>query len=301
MVLSELLSIKETLFLDSAMGTEIHRAGIPVPLPLWSAHALMAAPHVVRNIHWFNLHAGADILTTNTFRTNIRTLRRAGLEHAWEELNLKAVEFAFEARDRYRETRPVLVAASIAPVKDCYSPQLTPPSAELQEEHAMQAQLLALTGVDFFLIETMPTIREAVAAVAACKAAGKEFAVSFVTDEKGALLSGEPLEEAVRTVSEYGPTALLVNCVSAKDIHVPLRILSRSSVVPVGCYANIGTPAPTGSDMCADVSIDAFSDAALQWKEIGARIIGGCCGTTPEILRAFISRLSPPSHIGIIV
>jgi S-methylmethionine-dependent homocysteine/selenocysteine methylase len=299
MVLSELLSIKEIVFLDSAMGTELHRAGVPVALPLWSAHALTAAPHVVRNIHWFNLQAGADILTTNTFRTNIRTLRRAGLEQKWEELNMKAVEFAFEARDRYRETRPVLVAASIAPVEDCYSPQLTPPSAELDEEHAMQARLLALTGMDFFLVETMPTIREAVAAANACRETGKEFAVSFVCDAKGALFSGEPLDDAVRAVTDFGPTALLVNCVSAMDMHVPLRILARSTEIEFGCYANIGTPTTTGRDIHADVSTEEFSDAARTWKDLGARLIGGCCGTTPEHLRAVTARLSPPLPIGL--
>jgi S-methylmethionine-dependent homocysteine/selenocysteine methylase len=294
MLLSEFLSIKETLILDGAMGTALERSGVSIALPLWSATALRTAPFVVRNIHWFYLSAGADILTTNTFRTNIRTLRRAGLLEEWEELNLKAVEFAFEARDRYRETRPVLVAASIAPVEDCYSPDRTPHDVQLEVEHFAQAEFLARTGIDFFLIETMPTVREALAAARACRQTGKEFAVSFVCDASGSLLSGEPLEDAVFAVSQTGPAAILVNCISAKNAHVPLAILARHSLVPFGCYANVGAPTATGSDIRHDVTRNEFAESALHWKQLGARIIGGCCGTTPEHIKAVNHKLHPP-------
>lgn len=293
MQLSNQLSRKPVVVLDGAMGSELHRHGVDVALPLWSAHALLRAPHLVRNIHFWNLHAGADVLTANTFRTNARTLHSAGIADRWEELNLKALEFAYEARERYRAARPVTVAASIAPVEDCYRPDLTPSDAELEEEHGRQAELLALMGAELLLVETMPTAREARIAAHACAATGREFAVSFVCTAEGALLSGENLADAVRAVLPLGPTAMLVNCVSAASMHAPLVRLREASTAPIGCYANIGTPSAEGTHMRQDVSDDAHVDAAARWVELGARIVGGCCGCSPALLARIAGRIAP--------
>jgi S-methylmethionine-dependent homocysteine/selenocysteine methylase len=293
MLLSAQLARKPLVMLDGAMGTELHRHGVDLSLPLWSANALIRAPHLVRNIHFWYLHAGADVITANTFRTNIRALDAAGLGARWEELNLKAVEFAFEARERYRAARPVTVAASIAPVEDCYCPHLAPSDAALEDEHGRQAELLALMGAELLLAETMNSAREAAAAARACAATGREFAVSFVCDAEGALLSGEPLRDAVDAVRPHGPVAMLVNCVSARDMHVPLALLLETAAMPAGCYANVGPPLADGMRMRHDVASGAHADAAARWAAMGARIIGGCCGTTPELLAHIAGRLAP--------
>ena len=294
MTLTELLGQKRLLILDGAMGTELHRQGVDTGLPLWSANALGQAPHVVRNIHYFYLHAGADILTTNTFRTNLRTLRRRGMEDRWEELNLKAVEFAFEARDRYRSDRPVLIAAGLAPVEDCYSPELVPSGQQLREEHGRQAELLAHAGADFFLIETMLDIREAVIAAQACADTSKQFAVSFVTDNSSKLLSGETLSDAVSAVEALSPAALLVNCVSARHIVHVFEMLKSAATVPVGAYANTGTPEP-GEQASLNVESDPehFLSETEKLVTAGAALVGGCCGTTPDYIRAIARRFSP--------
>lgn len=304
MQLTELLANRALLVLDGAMGTELLRQGVDLSAPLWSANAIIRAPHLVRNLHYHYLHAGADIITTNTFRGNQRALRKAGMEARWEEINLRAVEFAFEARERYRPTRPVLVAGGLAPVEDCYRPEDVPPQEELREEHRKQAALLAMFGVDILLAETMMTVREAAAAAEACALTGKEFAVSFVTDPSGRLLSGESLLEAVSAVSPFGPAALMLNCVSAANMRgafTTLREAVASTAPPVGvsspacgCYANTGDPGPMGEDAIRrDVDAQAFAEAADDWVRDGARIVGGCCGTTPAFIEALVRRHVP--------
>ncbi|MBE0645768.1 MAG: homocysteine S-methyltransferase family protein [Bacteroidetes bacterium] len=294
MLLTELLAQRTLLILDGATGTELLRQEVDLAPPLWSANAILRAPHLVRNIHYHYLNAGADIITTNTFRSNLRALRKAGMEDRWEEVNLRAVEFAFEARERFRPARPVLIAGGLAPVEDCYRPEDVPPDAELREEHSRQAALLAMLGVDFLLAETMMTAREARAVAEACAATGKEFAVSFVTDATGVLLSGEPLSEAVEAVVPHGPTALLVNCVAAGDMHPAFHALRAISPVPCGCYANTGHPGPLGEDAIRrDVDVEGFVRASRAWVDEGARIIGGCCGTTPDHIEALVRQYLP--------
>ncbi|MDH7516382.1 MAG: homocysteine S-methyltransferase family protein [Bacteroidota bacterium] len=283
---------KHTVILDGAMGTELGRRGVDIGLPLWSTHALIHAPHVVRNIHTDYLRAGADVLTTNTFRSNIRALRRAHIEKRWDELNLKAVEFAFEARERFPADRPILIAGSIGPVEDCYRPDLVPSDRELADEHGRQAEILATAGVDFLLAETMNTVREAVAAASACAATGKEFAVSFVCNDEGRLLSGEPIDEAVAGVVPSRPTALLVNCITVKSMHRALEHLRSCSPVPIGCYPNVGTPQVDGRAVYAEVGPDEFVREALRWRAMGARLLGGCCGTTPDWISALVCALA---------
>jgi len=294
MNLSLLLAQKDICILDGAMGTELHRHGVDIGLPLWSANGLIRAPHIVRNVHFAYLNAGADILTTNTFRTNIRMLQRAGFAERWEELNLRALELAFEARERFRPARPVLIAGGLSPVEDSYSPELVPSAAELRDEHGRQAELLAMLGADILLAETLMTIREAEIAADACAATGKEFAMSFVCRPDGALLSGEPLDEAVAAVRAHDPAALLVNCTSAQDIAAAHRTLRGTGFGITGCYANTGVP-KKGEHVQTqhDVTPEEFADHSREWVTDGARIVGGCCGTTPEHIELLTRRHSP--------
>ncbi len=301
---SELAAVKDVVLFDGAMGSELERHGVEIALPLWSAHGLLRAPHMVRNIHFWYLHAGADVLTTNTFRTNPRALAHAGMAERWEELTLRAVEFAFEARERYRVWRPVCVAGSIAPVEDCYAPERVPGDAELDDEHGRFAETLMLAGVDLLLGETIGTVREAAAVARACAATGREYAISLLTRGADRLVSGEPVAEAVDAVLAVAaaPQCLLLNCAPAATMHEPLTVLrdavrahaaaraAAPAQLPIGCSANTGNPfdsAAPGTD------IPTYTDCANAWHALGARVIGGCCGTTPEYIAALDARFNP--------
>ncbi len=291
------------MLLDGATGTELQRRGVDTSLPLWSARALLEAPAVLRAIHADYVTAGADILTTNTFRTHRRTLTRAGLGERTRELTQFAVRLAREAAQQ--ADRKVFVAGSLSPLEDCYSPQLVPPDGELWIEHAEMAHDLAQAGCDLLLIETMNTIREAVIAARCAATTGLPVCVSFVAGLNGlppdqitqigsdeslaplTLLSGESISEAVQAVQPLRPAVILLNCVPLAYIDRAFDELRAAYHGPIGLYANVGyADDRVGWTLTDDVRPAAYAQRARSWLQRGATIIGGCCGTTPEHIAA---------------
>jgi S-methylmethionine-dependent homocysteine/selenocysteine methylase len=284
------------LILDGAMGTELQRRGVDTGLPLWSARALAEAPETVLQIHRDYLDAGADMLTANTFRTTRRTFRRAALPDRSEEHTRLAVELALHARTG-APGRPVLVAGSIAPLEDCYRPDLVPPDDELQEEHGEQARRLAAAGVDLLLLETMGTIREARLAAAAAAETGMDFIISFLCDREGRLYGGESLGRAVTAVTPFRPVALSINCVPARCALPAIRQLKAGTSVPWGIYANTGVAGQEqAASLIPDVTPEEYGQLALEWFHQGASFLGGCCGTTPEHV-AVLQNLKSPRRL----
>jgi S-methylmethionine-dependent homocysteine/selenocysteine methylase len=281
----ERLSAGPPLILDSAMGSEIERRGLELDLPLWSARALVEAPELVAAIHNENVAAGADILTANTFRTTRIALDESGNAERASELARLAVRIARQAAGG--ASRPVLVAGSVAPLFDCYRPDLVPEDASgLVAEHARLVGDLAREGVDFLLLETFGTRREALAAAQAARESSIPFVVSFVTDGGGRLLSGESLEEAAGALRGAGALAVCLNCVSSRKIGSDLaRLEAVSSGLPIGAYANI---------LSEEDSPARYAREAGEWLARGARIVGGCCGTGPLHIEAIRARVPRP-------
>jgi S-methylmethionine-dependent homocysteine/selenocysteine methylase len=288
--LTRLLAEGRPLILDGAMGTELMRRGGDTGIPLWSAQPLLARPDLVLQIHRDYITAGADIITTNTFRTTRRTFQRAGLPDRSGELTSLAVRLAQEARSSF-PGRNILLAGSIAPLEDCYRPDLVPPENELKGEHKELAQRLVDAGVDFLLLETMNTLREAVAATEAALQTGSEVVVSFICNRGGNLLSGESLADAVRTIAALSPTALSVNCVSPRFMETAIARLRAATSLPFAVYGNVGLPEDRqGWEFTYDILAEEYGRYALQWLRSGASIVGGCCGTTPDYI-GFIHEL----------
>jgi S-methylmethionine-dependent homocysteine/selenocysteine methylase len=282
LTLREMLTPKRVLILDGAMGTELHRRGADISLPLWSARAIRTHPEVVRQIHLDYLAAGAEIITTNTFRTTKRTFRRAGLADESAVYTAEAVGIAQSAIGTVTD-RAVLLAGSMAPLEDCYRPDLVPTEAELLEEHEELATRLANAGVNLLLLETMGTIREAHAACTAACHTGKDVVVSFLCNRTGNLYGNESLEDAVHAIAPLGPTAFSLNCISPRYIDTALDRLQRATRLPICVYANVGRAEDALSGtMVVDISPSAYAEYAARWAEHGVAIIGGCCGTRPE-------------------
>ncbi|MCS7061275.1 MAG: homocysteine S-methyltransferase family protein [Anaerolineae bacterium] len=281
-------AVTHTIILDGATGTELARRGVDTGLPLWSANALLTAPEVVKQIHLDYLRAGAQVITANTFRTNPRTLARVGLAGQSRALTHLAVHLARRAIADFQMTQAdahPLIAGSIAPVEDCYSPWLVPSDAELEAEHGELAHTLAQAGCDLILVETMNTVREAVIAARAATATGLPVWVSFVLNADNALLSGESLCEAVHAVLAVRPAAVLVNCIPVTQTRAAVLALRTSisdAPVQIGAYANAGHVEESGWTMTGGVPPAEYGRAAVEWQAAGATIIGGCCGTTPE-------------------
>jgi methionine synthase I (cobalamin-dependent) len=277
-----------TLLLDSAMGTELEKRGVPSGLPLWSARALRDAPDEVLAIHRENVAAGVDVLTADTFRTHRRTLAKEGLGGRSVELTREAVSLA-----RRAAAEATIVVGSLSPLEDCYRPDLVPADGELDSEHREQAQALLDAGVDGILIETMNAVRELAAAVRAAKATGLPVIASMITDGRGRLLSGEPIESAVVALREDRPDAFSINCVPARRLGADLRRLASAvSPSPLAAYGNLGPPSdPEGLHFTEDIDPAEFARLAMGWLEMGARMVGGCCGTTAAHTEAIASRL----------
>jgi len=271
------------LLLDGATGTELNRRGVDTGLPLWSANALTrdSGLNVLRQVHLDYLNAGADIITTNTFRTNRRALIGRGFSA--RELTLRAVITAREAVDEFG--KPALVAGSVSSLEDCYRPDLVPSVDECLDEHTDRIEQLVEGGVNLLLIETMNSIREAEVAAKIATATGLPTWVTFVCDKNGYILSGESLTHAAEQLIPLGIQALGVNCMPAQMIAQPLTELHAicGDNFPLIAYGNIGF-ADAEQDWINTDSTDpeGYLKHAQSWP---VQIIGACCGSTPEHIR----------------
>ncbi len=285
----------EIVLLDGALGTELERRGVATRLPLWSAQALIDAPERVREIHEEYARSGSDILTAATFRTSPRALRKAGLESEADRMTAQAIALAREARDRAGTGRVVWIAGSLAPLEDCYRPDLAPASDVAEREHREQAARLVRSGAEVLLVETMNSIGEAVSAVRGARASGLPVLVSFICRSPVEIWSGESLAAAVRAVEPLGPDAILVNCTPSDLASGCVETIARATDIPTGCYPNAGGPDFEEGTWRFDPAMtpERFAAAAGEWVRNGAQIVGGCCGTGPEHVRALRAVLPP--------
>lgn len=281
--IDERLQQSRPVLMDGATGTELSRRGVDLNLPSWTAGVILDQPDLLHQVHADYVTAGAELITANTFRTHARNLRSLNSPVSSVELTRRAVEIAREAAGENR-----YVAGSMAPLEDCYSPHLTPSDAELQAEHSEMARNLADSGVDLILIETQVTIREGVIAARAASETGLPFAVSFVCRQPGILLSGESLSDAFDRVREWKPVAFLVNCTPVDEILPSLEpLLPRLGEILPGAYANTGRLLANGSWEATEGHLSAvYAEFARRWISSGVRIVGGCCGTTPDHISA---------------
>ena len=270
------MSDRAAIVLDGPIGTELDRRGVDTSLPLWSARALVEAPEVLAAIHRDYADAGAEVHTANTFRS-----RRVTLGDRWEELTHRAVAIA-------RASVPAghRVAGSLAPIEDCYRPDLSPPDP--RPEHRAMARALAAAGCDLILCETFPHVGEGLVAVEEAVATGVPVWAAFTAGPSADLLTTDAIARAAIEAARRGAIAVLVNCVPATDT---LRFVERlaDAGVPFGAYANAGAPderigwrAPE-EDPAAP---SRYAALAREWLRAGATIIGSCCGTGPAHIRA---------------
>lgn len=279
-----LFESKRVVLLDGAMGTELQRRGYRTVLPLWSAMANLEAPALVKEIHDDYIHAGADIITANTFRTTRHTFSKSGNPELTFHLSRLAVELACESA--MQSDRQVLVAGSIAPLEDCYRPDLVPDTEVIRASYSEQVDILIDAGVDMILAETMINISEVHILSAILADKGFPWAMAFCV-QNGCLLDGTSLDNIIPQVAEYNPLALLLNCRPADEITRNLAILTERWQGITGAYGNgPGHPDDIDGWTPAHGSIERYCAETMRWISGGARIIGGCCGTSPGHIEA---------------
>ena len=271
--------------LDGPMGTELLARGVPTPLPGWSAHALDNAPEVVEAIHRDYADAGAKVHTANTFRT-----KRRVFADDWERLTLSAVQLARKGAGPLER-----VAGSIAPLEDCYRPDLSPADTdpiETRREHFEMALMLLEADCDLLLIETFSHPGEAFIALDAALETGLPTWLSLTPGYRADLLSPRELAQAAVEGVRRGASAVLVNCVPGSRAQEYVDALTEAVpriqglIVPVGCYANAGEADDKMGWTSAAEAPERYAMAAEGWRSAGATILGGCCGTGPAHVRA---------------
>jgi S-methylmethionine-dependent homocysteine/selenocysteine methylase len=292
--------------LDGATGTELHRRDVDVSLPLWSARAIFDAPDTLAAIHRDYLLAGADAITTNTFRTHRRSLAKGGLgNHAWD-LTARAVDIARKVRD---EIKPdAAVYGCVGPLEDCYRPDLVPSEQECHDEHGEMIQHLLDAGVDGVLLETMNSQREATAAIdQARRLLPGRWMISFCVKTEGPpgfMLRGTAVADMIPEVRDAA--AVGINCIVASAMEKEVMLLRRllGDRPRIMAYANtahytIEGSCGGGADFTDSDVVDPvrYAQYALQWVHAGASIIGGCCGTSPETIHAVADALGKPTDL----
>lgn len=246
------------ILLDGAMGTELERL-MELPHPAWSSEALRINPDAVRAVHAAYAEAGATVHTTATFRTAERP-----------DLTQRAVQLCREAVPTHH-----LVAGSMAPVEDCYRPDLSPMNSE--RHHRGAANHLVESGVDILLVETFAHPNEALIATRAAVATGTTTWTSLTPGFDGTLLSPDRLRDTAAALYDAGAERVLVNCLPATSAMrwlTPLASLQRSW----GVYAN-------GRTDDGLVSPERYAELSRRWADQGASVIGGCCYTRPAHIR----------------
>ncbi|MGH9812708.1 MAG: homocysteine S-methyltransferase family protein [Candidatus Acidiferrales bacterium] len=292
--IGEKLKSGKAVVLDGAIGTEILRRQVT-----WADHQLANRPEVVRSIHEDYIRAGADVLSTNSFQLCRRALynhfrddahrRHIGardLDERADKLLAASVRLAIEARERAKAAHPVAIAAAVTTLEWCFRPDLAPSAEQAKREYKEIFQAMKDAGADLVLLETVNSISEARAALEVAKNLGLPCWVSFVCDSQGVLFTGETMAQAVATLEPLGADALLVNCAPPDDISAGIRELAGTAKVPFGAYPHIGRFDPPEWMFTDEYPPARYREVAAGWKQQGARILGGCCGTTPDHIAA---------------
>lgn len=267
-------------------------------------YLVISRPDVIREIHSTFMEAGCNVLETDTFRSNRITLAEYGLGDQVAEINRAAAGIARSVADEYTTPdRPRFVAGSIGP--SGFLPSASDPTLgnitfdELVPVFAEQAKALIEGGVDVLLIETSQDILEVKAAVFGCReairAADRPVAlqVQITLDTSGRMLLGTDIGAAVTTLQALRADVIGLNCSTGPEhMREPVRFLSENCSVPISVIPNAGIPHNEGGCAVYPLQAQAFADQLEEFvTEFGVSIVGGCCGTTPEHLRALVERL----------
>lgn len=265
--------------LDGAIGTELIARGFPTHAPDWTARAAVEAPDLLRELHRDYATAGATVHTANTFRTQPHVLR-AG----WRDVLAASVEIV-----RGVALTNQRVAGSMAPVSDCYRPDLSP-GADARKEHRKVASALASAGCDLLLCETFANEAEALVAAEEAVETGLPTWLSLTAGPFADLLTPRALGCIAKRAVSTGIERLLVNCVAASRIEPYVDAIGGLGL-PIGVYANAGAREEgIGWGTSGRAAADAYAALAVRWVEAGATVVGGCCGTSPLHIAALVER-----------
>jgi methionine synthase / methylenetetrahydrofolate reductase (NADH) len=270
---------------DGAMGTMLYGRG--VPLDACFDVLCITEPQIVQAIHAEYIAAGADCIETNTFGANRFKLGIHGLAGRVREINLRGAKLARDVRESMG--RDVFVLASIGPLGKYLAPLGSIDRDEARAAFREQAEALLEGGVDAFIVETFSDLVEMRLAVEAIRSVTDLPIVTQVafTDD-GVTFLGRAPADVVRTLRELPVQAVGANCSVGSSVLYDIleQMLPEAGGLPVVIQPNAGLPSRVGERLIYLSSPAYMADYAARMVALGARMVGGCCGTTPEHIRA---------------
>lgn len=286
----------QTLLADGAMGTMLHARGVGFDKCFDELN--ITNPAAVADIHREYIEAGAELIITNTFGANRFKLSKHGLEEDVKEINHKGVELA--KRVVAASFKDVLVAGDVGPLGVRIAPYGRVQLEEAREAFAEQINALCEAGADLIVIETMSDlyeIREAIKAAREVCDLPVVASVTFTRDDR--TLLGDHPNKVAHVLDKSGADVIGVNC-SGGPAQL-LRILKQmTQAVPGAKFwvkPNAGWPEQVSGRIMYPADADYFGDYALSFREAGACIVGGCCGTTPQHIASMRNALDTAPQI----
>ena len=304
------------LIYDGAMGTNI-QLHHPTPedfggksLEGCNDHLVLTRPDIIQSIHESFLAVGCDVVETCTFQSTPHRLREWGIEEKTRALNVAAARLARAACEKFATPdRPRFVAGSIGPtgmLPSSSDPVLSNTTfSALAENYYEQAKYLVEGGVDVLLVETAQDILEVKAALAGFERLFSELGrrvpvqTQVTLDTSGRMLLGTDIASALTTLEALPIDVIGLNCSTGPEhMREPIRYLTSHALRPISCIPNAGLPLNTGTgDAVYPLEPAPMAEMLGEFVEkFGVRIVGGCCGTRPEHLKAIVERVhSSPS------
>jgi methionine synthase I (cobalamin-dependent)/5,10-methylenetetrahydrofolate reductase len=275
----------QVLVCDGAMGTMLHAGGVSLDRSLPELNASHA--DLVRSIHRAYITAGADVIETNTFGASRLRLARYGLASQAAELNRAGVRLAREAQEQ-AESPWLLVAGSVSPATPAGLAHRLP-ARELRDAFREQIEALLEGGIDLLVFETFGSLAELVEAVSVAHSLGPVPVVAQMTFvEDGRSLGGDSPEELATTLAGLDVAALGANCTLGPQGLLDVLVeLARWSSLPLTAQPNAGPPTLVDGHFQYSAADPAyFARHARRFVDLGATLVGGCCGTTPAHIAA---------------
>ncbi|MBN1534600.1 MAG: homocysteine S-methyltransferase family protein [Spirochaetes bacterium] len=287
---TERLQHPSPILIDGAMGTELFKKapGNPGPLELFNA----TEPRMVESVHRNYLDAGAEIIESNTFGGSALKLAEYGLGDRCEELNERGAALASETA----HARGAFVAGSVGPTGTLVEPVGSVPAEEVYESFLRQCRGLARGGADLIIIETMNDLQEAKLAILAARdAANLPVLCSITFEATGKTITGSDMVTALASAAAFGADIIGANCSMGPqgllDIYRnsigDLREIGR----PLSAWANAGMPVYSEEGISYRMSPQEFAQQSMGFLSLGVRLVGGCCGTTPDHIRELRDRM----------
>ena len=291
------LEAGETILMDGGMGSEFDRRGLTTPTT-WSGGPMITHPELVRDVHQDYIEAGAEIIITNTFSTGRDVLEQAGLEDKIALANKQGIEAAVQARSNTGTEDSVVIAASVSTMSPKAHAEVPVPYEKALETYREQLGELAKGGPDVAVGEMLVRISDTLAVIEAAAELGLPVWVglSLVPDGDELYLGiqdrhgGETLQDAMDAIKDKDIASVFIMHTSVDDTAPGLEIVKKNWSGTFGAYAHF--PRPGGPSKGNAVDPQQYLEYAKGWSEQGALIIGGCCGTRPDHIRALRDGLS---------